>query len=392
MEISASTRLFQPLQRRGLSLNSRIVMAPMTRSRTAQPGNIATPLMAEYYAQRSSAALIISEATQISSQGQGYSQTPGIHSAQQIKGWRVVTNAVHKAGGKIFCQLWHVGRMSHPLLHQGEAPVAPSAIAPNAQVWLAPPLVPQSGLFECPIPRALSTNEVKAIIQDYRHAAENAIEAGFDGVEIHAANGYLIDQFLRSSSNTRNDEYGGTSDKRIRFALDVATAITQQIGSDRVGIRLSPHVSQRGMEDPEITTTVLKLATHLSNMKLCYLHIAESDQGSGETTPEVFRYQLRQSFKGAIIVAGGYRRDNAEEILQRELADLVAFGRPFIANPDLPKRLRENLPLADYDESLVYGGDALGYTSYSNYMASPRLTSQQTPKTNSPSISYSESQ
>ena len=381
MEASTQMALFKSFKHGGLSLNSRIVMAPMTRSRTAQPGNIPTPLMAQYYSQRASAALIISEATQISCQAQGYSRTPGIHSAEQIRGWRLVTDAVHQAGSKIFCQLWHVGRMSHSLLQDGQAPVAPSAIAPDAQIWLAEPLVKESGLFDCPVPRALTRSEIRAIIEDYRQAAANAMKAGFDGVEIHGANGYLIDQFLRASSNIREDEYGGNVDNRIRFVREVAEAITDQIGSEKVGIRLSPHVSQRGMVDRHISQTVLKLAHYLSDLNLCYLHIAESDQGSSDITPDHFRQQLRQAFSGAIIVAGGYNQDSAEAILQQGLVDLVAFGRSFIANPDLPERFQNGWSLAKFDETRLYGGDAEGYTSYPKYQAAKMTSQELTPET-----------
>ena len=362
--------LFSPLTLGNQELNNRIVMAPMTRSRTQQPGDIPTASMAEYYSQRASAGLIISEATQISPQGQGYSFTPGIYSRAQIQGWKQVTDKVHQAGGRIFLQLWHVGRMSHPSFHADGKPVAPSALAPDAQVWI----VDENGnghMQDCPIPRALTIDEITAIINDYRQAALNAMEAGFDGVEIHGANGYLIDQFLRRSSNHRTDQYGGTQHKRIRFALNIVNAVTQAIGADKVGIRLAPFIMQRGMHDEEAPQTILLAAQEFEKMKLAYIHLAEADWDDAPVVSEGFRLALRQCYSGRIIVAGHYTAEKARRILQKNFADLVAFGRPFIANPDLPERLRYQWPLSTIrDTATLFGGNHTGYTDYPPYETS----------------------
>lgn len=342
-------------------------MSPMTRARSIQPGNIPSPLMAQYYAQRASAALIISEATQISPQGQGYSFTPGIHSREQIAGWRLVTDAVHQKGGRIFLQLWHVGRMSHASFHADGKPVAPSALSPDAQVWIVDPATGQGGMADCPVPRALETGEIAGVIEDFRRAARNAMEAGFDGVEIHGANGYLIDQFLRRSSNHRTDRYGGDQDSRIRFLVEVAEAVAGEIGADRTGIRLSPFITQRNMADDEIIPTMLKAAGELDRIGLAYIHLSEADWEDAPLIPDDFRHDLRAAYRGAIIVAGKYDQARAEAILSAGLADLVAFGRPFIANPDLPRRYAEALPLANFESATLFGGNARGYIDYPAY-------------------------
>lgn len=355
--------LFQPLALANIDLASRIVMAPMTRARTNQPGNIPNEMMAEYYAQRASAGLIISEATQISNQGQGYSFTPGIHSAEQIAGWRKVTNAVHAAGGKIILQLWHVGRMSHPIFHNGGLPVAPSALSPEAQVWV----VDDSGvgrMVDCPTPRALETDEIHGIVNDFRLGAANAIKAGFDGVEIHGANGYLIDQFLRSTSNLRTDEYGGSLENRVNFLEEVTRAVATEVGPERTGIRLAPYITARGMACPEIIPAILEAARRLDQLHIAYIHLSEADWDDAPQVPEAFRHELRDAFGGAIIVAGGYDAERANRIIGDDLADLVAFGRPFIANPDLPARLAKNLPLAGFDGKTLFGGGSAGYIDY----------------------------
>ncbi|MCG7625326.1 alkene reductase [Epibacterium sp. Ofav1-8] len=361
------TLLFAPTRIGQLDLPSRIALAPMTRCRTDQPGNIPNEMMADYYAQRASAGLILTEATQISQQGQGYSFTPGIHTDAQVAGWRKVTEAVHTAGGRIFSQLWHVGRMSHPMFHADGLPVALSAIAPEATVWVVDAQTGQGGMAECPTPRALETEEIPGITADYVQAARNARDAGFDGVEIHAANGYLIDSFLRSSSNKRDDAYGGSVESRIRFAVETVAAVAAEIGADRVGIRISPFITQRGMDDPEAPETLLALARALGRIGIAYIHIAEADWDDAPETPRDFRLALRAAFPGAILVAGGYDKERAEAILAEGLADVVAFGRPFIANPDLPRRYAENLPLAAFDGETLFGGDRQGYTTYAAY-------------------------
>lgn len=356
--------LFSGFSLAGMALPNRIVMAPMTRARTDQPGNVPNVMMAEYYAQRASAGLIISEATQISQQGQGYSFTPGIHSPEQIRGWKGVTDAVHAAGGRMFLQLWHVGRMSHASFQADGLPVAPSALAPDASVWIVDPATGEGGMVPCPVPRVLETEEVAGIVDNFARAAANAVKAGFDGVEIHGANGYLIDQFLRRSSNQREDRYGGGIENRIRFALEVAEAVASEVGAHRVGIRLSPHITQRNMQDDEIIPTILALASELSRVGLEYIHLAEADWDDAPTIPDDFRRRLRAAYKGAIIVAGRYTRARAETILASGLANLVAFGRPFIANPDLPRRFREGVALADFDPGTLFGGTRAGYADY----------------------------
>lgn len=355
--------LFSHYALSGKDLQNRIVMAPMTRARSTQPGNIPNALMAGYYAQRASAGLIIAEATQISPQGQGYSFTPGIHSAEQVAGWREVTDAVHAKGGTIYLQLWHVGRMSHPDFHQGDLPVAPSAINPEASIWMADEQGVGS-MVACPTPRALETGEIQGVIEDYRLAARNAVAAGFDGVEIHAANGYLIDQFLRTTSNTRTDAYGGNRDNRIRFLIEVAIAVANEVGAAKTGVRLAPYITARGMNCPDIIPTILHAAKQMEALGIGYLHLAEADWDDAPEIPADFRQALRQVYQGTLIVAGKYNKERANEIINEGLADLVAFGRPFIANPDLPERLSQSLPLASFSADSLFGGDAQGYTTY----------------------------
>ncbi|MEL4177259.1 alkene reductase [Roseateles sp. PN1] len=355
--------LFSPLQLGSLHLPHRVLMAPMTRARSDQPGDVPNALMAEYYAQRAGAGLIISEASQISPQGQGYSFTPGIFSEAQVQGWRLVTDAVHARGGRMFLQLWHVGRMSHESFHGGHAPVAPSVLAADAKVWV----VGEDGvgrMLDCPLPRALGTEEIAGIVQDFRRAAANALRAGFDGVEIHGANGYLIDQFLRTTSNQRDDAYGGSRDKRLRFLLEVAQAVAEEVGAERVGVRLAPFITARNMACPDIIPTIVQAAKALSAMGLAYLHLAEADWDNAPQVPESFRRELRAAFTGRILVAGGYDAACAQAIVASGLADAVAFGRPFIANPDLPERYRQGQPLAGFNATQLFGGTAEGYSDY----------------------------
>ena len=360
--------LFRPLELGPLHLTNRLVMAPLTRSRSSQPGNVPNELMARYYAQRASAGLIVSEATQISPQGQGYSFTPGIHSEAQVDGWRRVTDAVHAAGGRMVLQLWHVGRMSHASFHADGLPVAPSALSPDAKVWV----MGEDGvgrMLDAPVPRAMTLQDIQTTIGDYRRAAANAMRAGFDGVEIHGANGYLIDQFLRTSSNHRTDAYGGGMAQRTRFAAEVAAAVASEAGAERTGMRLAPYITQRNMDCPEIVPTILHLAKQLDEIGLAYIHLAEADWDDARQVPEAFRRELRRAFQGRVIVAGKYDAPRAEAILQAGLADLVAFGRPFIANPDLPARLAAKLPLAEIDPTTLFGGGARGYTDYATAAA-----------------------
>jgi N-ethylmaleimide reductase len=358
-----TSSLFRPLQLGPLHLPNRVVMAPLTRSRSSQPGNVPNELMAEYYAQRASAGLIVSEATQISPQGQGYSFTPGIHSEAQVEGWRRVTDSVHAAGGRMVLQLWHVGRMSHASFHPDGLPVAPSALSPDAKVWV----MGADGvgrMVDSPVPREMTAHDIQTVIGDYRRAAGNAMRAGFDGVEIHGANGYLIDQFLRTTSNHRTDAYGGGIAQRTRFAEEVAAAVASEAGAERTGMRLAPFITQRNMDCPEIVPTILHLAKRLDEIGLAYIHLAEADWDDARQVPEQFRRELRRAYQGRVIVAGKYDAQRAEAILQQGLADLVAFGRPFIANPDLPARFAANLPLAEIDPATLFGGGARGYTDY----------------------------
>lgn len=344
-------------------------MAPMTRCRTDQPGNIPNLLMADYYAQRASAGLIITEATQISDDSQGYSFTPGVYTSEQIRGWQQVTTAVHNAGGVIFNQLWHVGRVSHPYFQKGRLPMAPSAIKPvDTHVWIAKD--GQAGeMVECVKPRGMNDNDIQQVINDFAIAAEKAVEAGFDGIEIHGGNGYLIDQFLRTNSNHRSDNYGGNRENRLRFLMEVVDAVAARIGTERIGVRLAPYVTFKDMNCPDIVPTILQGATQLNQCGIAYIHLSEADWDDAPVIPTGFREQLRESFDGTIIVAGRYTRESAEQVLDKGYADLVAFGRDFIANPDLPYRLKNKLPLADFDQASLFGGDHKGYSDYTVYQA-----------------------
>ncbi len=365
--------LFSPLQVGAMHLANRVVMAPLTRNRA--PGALPTALMATYYAQRADphngAGLIVTEATAITHQGQGYSDVPGIWSAEQVALWRKTADAVHAAGGKIVVQLWHVGRVSHVDLQPGGgAPVAPSAITAKTKTVLIRDGVPS---FEATSPpRALRLDELPGIINDYRHAAANAIAAGFDGVEVHAANGYLIDQFLRSGSNHRTDAYGGSVENRARLLVEVMTAIAQEIGGDRTGIRLSPVTPANDALDPYPQPLFEHVARALGPLHLAYLHIIEGATGGARDHTQgdaPFDYAaFRAAYKnagghGAWMVNNSIDKTIAEQSL-KDGADLVAFGRPFIANPDLTRRLREDAPLNTPDRTTFYGGGAKGYTDY----------------------------
>ncbi|MFK3799985.1 alkene reductase [Pseudomonas sp. NPDC088444] len=359
-----STNLFTPIAFAGLNAPHRVVMAPMTRARSTQPGDIPNSLNAQYYAQRASAALIVTEASQISPQGKGYSFTPGIYSEAQVEGWRGITQAVHAEGGRIFLQLWHVGRMSHPDFHGGELPVAPSAEPFEGQIWKVDPVTGQGAMVDSPTPRALSRIEIAQIVDDFRQAACRAIRAGFDGVEVHGANGYLVDQFLRTTSNKRTDEYGGSRSNRLRFLREVIDAISDEIGAERTAIRLAPFLTARGMDCPDILPTILEAAEYLQAKGIGYLHLVEADWDDAPVFTESFRKSLRERFSRPIIVAGHYDRERAEWVIAQGYADLVAFGRAFVGNPDLPTRLQHNLPLAALDPSTLFGGAAEGYVDY----------------------------
>lgn len=358
---SVESDLFQPVQLGPLTLSNRIVMAPLTRSRAGKDG-VPRELNATYYAQRASAGLIVSEATNISPQGKGYAFTPGIYTDEQIAGWRLITDAVHARGGHIVCQLWHVGRISHPDLQPwGQLPVAPSAIKPDGQAFT------ETGFQPHVTPRALDTDEIPGIVRDYAHAARCAQRAGFDGVEIHAANSYLLDQFLRDSTNKRTDRYGGNLENRTRLPLEVAAAVADIWGGDRVGIRISPLAPQPGNTplDSDPMATYGYLVERLNRYGLVYLHCIEgATQGSREEPPGFSFQALRRAFKGLYMANNGYDRALALRARRENLADLICFGRPFIANPDLVERLRRNAPLAEAPKETWYGGGAHGYTDY----------------------------
>lgn len=357
--------LFDGLNLGDLALPNRIVMAPLTRNRALPDGDVPHTLNAEYYTQRASAGLIITEATQISPEGKGYAWTPGIYSDAQIDGWRQVTDAVHANDGRIFVQLWHVGRISHTSLQPGgQAPVAPSPLAAEAQTFDGTAFVPTS------TPRELDTSEMARIVDDYRAAAINAKEAGFDGIELHAANGYLLDQFLRDGSNKRTDAYGGSLENRARLLVEVLEALTEIWPVGRIGIRLSPFSHANGIDDSDPMATFSHVIKRVSDFGLGYLHIVEGEIGGTRDLPEgASLAELRSLFKGVYMANNGYDRDLAAGTVASGAADLIAFGRPFIANPDLVERLEQNWGLNEIDPATLYGGGAVGYTDYPVYKA-----------------------
>jgi N-ethylmaleimide reductase len=335
-------------------------MAPMTRSR-AKAGNVPSDLAPKYYAQRASAGLIVTEATQVSPQGIGYPGTPGIHTKEQVEGWKAVTAAVHKAGGRIFLQLWHVGRISNKTLQpNGQSPVAPSAIAARGESMTADyKMVP----FETP--RALETAEIAGIVEDFRKGAENALAAGFDGVELHGANGYLIDQFLRDGTNKRTDQYGGSAENRVRFLVEVTEAVVGVWGGQRVGVRLSPNAAFNDMADSNPRETFGLAAKSLERFNLAYIHVTRAAPGDDVPGGPIDADFFRALYRNPIITAAGFTdKAQAEAAVKSGNADLVAFATLFISNPDLPARLKQNAPLAQGDRASFYGGDAKGYTDY----------------------------
>jgi N-ethylmaleimide reductase len=362
--------LFQPFALGPYTLPHRIVMAPLTRSRARQPGNVPTRLNACYYAQRASAAFIISEATQVSMQGQGYAWTPGIHSREQVEGWRLVTEAVHEAGGNIFLQLWHVGRISHPALQPDNMlPVAPSAIRPSGEAFIENENG-EGALVPFVTPRALQIEEMPYLVQQYVRGARNALRAGFEGVEIHGANGYLLDQFINSRTNRRTDRYGGAVENRARLLLEAVEAVSDIWGPDRVGVRLSPLGTFNDIGDDDPETTFGHVAAELSAYHLAYLHIVNPAMPALEKGVEpdpgalAMVDLMREKYRGTLIIAGGFDHDTAEQWLEQGRADLIAFGRKFLANPDLPERFRLRAPLNEDDPTTYYGGGAKGYTDY----------------------------
>jgi len=352
--------VLQPVALGSLQLKNRIVMAPMTRSRADDAG-VQPHYAADYYAQRAGAGLIVTEATNISAQARGYPRTPGIWTEAQIVAWKRVTDAVHRSDGKIFLQLWHTGRMSHPDMHGGDLPVAPSAIKPAGQIRV------HEGLKEFVTPRALGAAEIPLIVEDYRTAAKNAKRAGFDGVEVHSANNYLLEQFVRDSTNVRTDAYGGSLKNRLRFPLEVVKAVTDVWGADRVGIRISPATTTPGETplDSNTMATFNAYVSALSDLGLLYVHEIEGvTQTSRDEVSGVDFAELRRRFKGAYIGNNQYTLDLAEQTLAAGKADLFSIGRPFIANPDLIYRLGIRAPLAEAPKEYWYGGDSTGYSDW----------------------------
>lgn len=354
----SDTALFSSYILGDLTLANRIVMAPLTRNR-AGPGLVPSNLAADYYAQRASAGFIITEATQVSVQAQGYQDTPGLYTHEQVAGWRKVTDAVHAKGGRIFVQLWHVGRVSHVDLHGGEAPVAPSAIPAKAKTFV------NNGFADVSEPRALDLSEIPGIVEDFRKAAANAIKAGFDGVEVHGANGYLLDQFVRETANERTDTYGGSIENRARLLIEVAAAVAKEIGAQRTGVRLSPVSPASGIvpasdEQPQFNHVV----DALDALDIAYIHVVEGATGGPRDAAQFDFDTLRQRFHNSYIANNGYDLDLAKSRLAEGKADLIAFGHDYIANPDLVERLKGSIPLAQLNPATLYGGGAEGYTDY----------------------------
>ena len=353
------TDLFSPVELGSIALANRIVMAPLTRNRAALPGHVPQDITVTYYAQRATAGLIITEATPISPQAHGYPALPGIYTAEQVAGWKKVVDAVHAKGGKIVIQLWHVGRISHPsLLPDNSLPVAPSAIKPAGQAFT------YTGLQDYVTPRALVLDELPGIIEDYRLAAQHAKEAGFDGVEVHGANGYLLDQFLRDGTNQRNDQYGGSIANRSRLLLEVVTAVSKVWGADKVGVRISPINPFNDIKDSNPQALFNHIAEVLSPFNLAYLHVMEIGIGATEALPEFDFSKLRSAFRGSYMANGGYDKARGNQVISTGQADAVAYGVPFIANPDLVARFAKDAPLNEADQSTFYGGTEKGYTDY----------------------------
>lgn len=362
-----NSALFDPVTIGGFEAPNRIFMAPLTRSRSTAKTNEQTGLHALYYAQRAGAGLIVSEATQISEQGQGYAWTPGIFTEGQVESWKPVTDAVHNAGGRIFCQLWHVGAISHPVFQPGgDQPVSASAWKPEGQAFVGDrhedgPQVP----FE--ESRPLRTDEIPGLIADYRHAAKCAVEAGFDGVEVHSANNYLLDQFIRSETNDRDDEYGGSLDNRLRLLREVVDAVCEVLPAERVGVRLSPQGGPGGTKDAKPGETYPAAAKALAGRGLAYLHVVRPNSHTGKGKDEggdTIVRDMRAAFDGPFIANGNFEPEEAARWIADGDADAVAFGRLFLANPDLPARIAQGGPYNEPDESTFYGGGAEGYTDY----------------------------
>ena len=355
-----SLKLFQPGRIGDIEIANRVVMAPLTRCRADEAaGDIpGSALNVEYYRQRSNAGLIISEGTQVSPLGKGYMATPGIYSEAQVEGWKPITQAVHAAGSKIVAQIWHVGRITHPDLTGGAQPVAPSAIAPQVVAYT------RNGKVEAPVPHALTIDEIAEVVAQFRRAAANAIRAGFDGVEIHGANGYLVDQFLRDGANQRTDAYGGSIENRCRFALEVVDAVVAEIGAGRVGIRLSPVTPANDLSDSHPQALFGHLVEQLDQRGIAFLHVVEGATGGPRDLPGFDYAGARQAFKGVYIANNGYDRELAIDAVESGRADAVAFGRQYIANPDLVQRLKHGAALNQPNPQTFYTPGPVGYTDY----------------------------
>jgi len=354
----SASKLFEPYQLGAVTLTNRAVMAPLTRNR-AVAGFVPNPLAIEYYGQRASAGLLITEASQVSQQGQGYQDTPGIYSREQIAGWRKVTDRVHERGGHIYIQLWHVGRISHTTLQVNDgAPVAPSALRAKGKTFVG-------GTFaDVSEPRALELSEIPGIIDSFKRASANALEAGFDGVEIHGANGYLLDQFAKDGANKRTDAYGGSIENRARLMLEVSKAVAAEAGANRTGIRISPVTPANDISDSNPQPLFDHIVDQLNALKLVYIHVVEGATGGPRDIAPFDYDSLRKRFNGAYIANNGYDFKLATEVLEKNKADLIAFGKLFISNPDLVERLKLGAPLNDFDKATFYGGNAKGYTDY----------------------------
>jgi N-ethylmaleimide reductase len=356
--MSQPSKLLEPFELGPIALPNRLVMAPLTRNRAVE-GLVPGPLAAEYYAQRASAGLLITEASQVSQQGQGYQDTPGIYSKEQVAGWRKITDRVHARGGRIFIQLWHVGRISHTSLQPGGGkPVGPSAIRAKGKTFVG-------GVFtDISEPRALELSEIPGIIDSFRRGAANALAAGFDGVELHGANGYLLDQFAKDGANKRTDAYGGSIEKRARLMIEVAEAVAAEVGAQRTGIRISPVTPANDISDSNPQPLFDHIVDRLNALKLVYIHLVEGATGGARDIAPFDYASLRKRFDGAYIANNGYDFELAEKVLAANQADLIAFGKPFIANPDLVERLKRGAALNAPDKATFYGGGAKGYTDY----------------------------
>jgi N-ethylmaleimide reductase len=356
--MNTATKLFESYKLGPLTLPNRLVMAPLTRNR-ALAGLVPNPLAVEYYGQRASAGLLVSEATQVSQQGQGYQDTPGIYSKEQVAGWRKVTDRVHARGGRIFLQLWHVGRISHVSLQQdNQAPVAPSAIRAKGKTFVG-------GTFaDVSEPRALTLEEIPGIIESFRKGAANAMAAGFDGVEVHGANGYLLEQFAKDGANKRTDAYGGPIENRAKLMLEVAKVVAAEAGAERTGIRISPVTPANDISDSNPQPLYDYIVDQFSALKLVYIHVVEGATGGPRDIAPFDYGSLRKRFSGAYIANNGFDFELANKVLAADAADLIAFGKPFISNPDLVERLKRGAPLNEWDKATFYGGGAKGYTDY----------------------------